>query len=301
MDVPNNLDVHCVVRGQSERTLDLCKYAIKKQGVNEFSISELNLNPFENALKKMIEVASETKATWLLAIDADTIMIEGSIQKLVKRIQSKPQNTLTLQGLVHDRVTGNFRPAGHRIYNSQHLASALFDIPKFGEYLRPETEMISRMESKGFKNYTVRDFFGFHDYEQYYLDLYAKSFNHGLKHRNYSFRIIHRCLNKLEVDTDFHWILMGFIDGYSSISIEKESLKGLFEEDDIKKKIIEKVAITDSKLVEIFASYSKKSKNILKRDLVFNSRIRDWNQDRKDFGFFSGSLKTLYERRFSGK
>jgi hypothetical protein len=127
-----------------------------------------------------------------------------------------PTHFAQIEGLIHDKLLGGYRPAGHRIYRTAHLPAALEALPAPGTELRPEFETLQRLERRGFPSAQCDVVFGIHDYEQYYRDLYRKAFVHAQKHPYWLSGRVAQWRKLAETDPDFAVATRGFLDGFQS-------------------------------------------------------------------------------------
>lgn len=206
------VSVTVVVRSAGERTTDICLALVRSQLPNA-TVSLLELNPFEAALRRCYELGIESRAKWMLTVDADVLLRPGSGAEMLAAAESMPQYFFQLEGRVYDKVTGMYRRAGHRIYRTAMLERALAEIPAFGTQLRPESYTIRNMGEAGFPSRRCAFVVGVHDFEQYYRDLYRKGLLHAAKHGQLIGEMIARCTEKRQDDPDYQVILKGLCDG----------------------------------------------------------------------------------------
>lgn len=211
-------DINVVIRSVGERTVELTRDSILRQGISSENIKIIQITPFEYALKEMMLISLNSNKPLTLALDADVVLSANSIEKLLDYWNKNKSNTFTLQGKLHDKVFGEYRSVGHRLYKTDVFDEAIRIIPKPGERLRPETALIEMLNRRGLRSVTVNKVFGLHGHEQYFRDIYRTAFVHGKKHSSRKKYIIERCLENVERDPDFRVILYGFIDGLTSPS-----------------------------------------------------------------------------------
>jgi len=208
-------DIVLVVRSSDERTVEFST----KQLSNQFPKGNIQLvreQPFEVALRKCYEIGHQSRAKWLITLDADIFVLPGALQKLVAIAEEMPDYYFQTQGRIFDKIFGNYRPAGSRVYRVSLLGSAIKNMPEVGSEIRPETATLKRMSALGHPSRLVGLVTGIHDYEQFYCDLYRKAFVHGQKHSYLAGDLLKRCLKNTKKDSDFIVIWKGFCDGISS-------------------------------------------------------------------------------------
>jgi hypothetical protein len=209
--------VHLVViiRAAGERTSQVCRELLGMQ-IRGDAVEIVNETPFEAALRRTYEIGLQRGAKWTMTLDADVLLREGAVAELVAEAERLPQHFAQIEGLVHDKLTGLFRKAGHRIYRTRLLTKALEALPPSGSQVRPEWTTLQRMEEWGFPSREVSLVVGIHDHEQYYRDVYRKAFVHANKHQVWLADIVSRCKSLRCTDDDFRIALRGLYDGLMS-------------------------------------------------------------------------------------
>ena len=206
-----------VIRSADERTFDACQAILLKQIPKE-CVWVVNERPFEAALRKTYEFGIESHADWLMTVDADVILRKSSVAELMSEAENLPMHYFQIEGLVHDKMTGMYRKAGHRLYRTRYLKTALRQIPDDSVALRPEFTTLQRMDSKGYPSIELNSVYGIHDYKQYYRDFYRKAFIHANKHQIWIPQLIGRWKNLAAHDDDFRIALRGLHDGMMSLA-----------------------------------------------------------------------------------
>src|SRR5262249_84141 len=159
------------------------------------------------------EVAIQRGARWTMTLDADVLLREGAVEHLVAEAEAMPDNFLQIEGRIHDKLTGLYRHAGHRIYRTNYLERALQEIPPVGTEMRPEYATVQRMEELGFPSQQIGLIVGIHDYEQYFRDIYRKAFVHANKHACLLEELVTRWKRLALQDSDFRIALRALYDG----------------------------------------------------------------------------------------
>ena len=278
------IDINVVIRSVGERTVNILKESVLRQQITDADIKIIQVFPFESALREMMNLSLASQKKWTIALDGDTVIFDNAISKLVDAINKLPRSAFTLQGNLYDKIFGEFRPVGHRIYRTEYFQKALQLIPNSGEFMRPETTMIERMTSLGYGHFVHNKVHGLHGYEQYYRDIYRTSFTHGIKHATKGAKILHSSLKKINFDSDYSIVIRGLVDGmittkgvnldastYSEISYKLLAQLGLKEKDAVEELFIEKV------LDNLEFQYRK----ILKENPIFQSNR---------FGYVAGNI-----------
>jgi hypothetical protein len=165
-----------VIRSNGERTKDLCARLLREQIEAEC----IEIAPFTEAVRRCFEIAIEAKADWLLTVDADVLVFPKAVEKMINRTAEMPKQVFHFQGMIRDKLSRKVRNAGHRMYRVKYLPQLL---PLIEDVIRVESNIVRRFRAAGFKSITLDDIFGYHDYEQWYADLYRKASVHAKKHR----------------------------------------------------------------------------------------------------------------------
>jgi hypothetical protein len=214
----NNVVV--VIRSSEERTFEACRELVMKQ-VPVNAVEIVRECPFEKALMRTYELGIRRGAKWTMTLDADVLLRETAVAGLVAEAEKLPDNYLQIEGLIHDKLTGLYRPAGHRIYRTQHLERCLKEIPHEGTEIRPEYETLQRMERLGFPSKRLGLVSGIHDYEQFYRDIYRKAYVHANKHQVWLAEMVTRWKQLTNEDDDFRFALRGLCDGLMALESPK--------------------------------------------------------------------------------
>ncbi|HBJ36515.1 MAG TPA: hypothetical protein DDZ51_17535 [Planctomycetaceae bacterium] len=217
-----NINVFCVIRSAGERTAGACRKLVEAS-LPAGRVAVVELHPFETALQECYRLGIESGATWLLTVDADVLLQPERIPELIRAAEAMPNHYVQLEGRIFDKVFGVFRQAGHRVYRVKLLPLALKSIPKPGSELRPEFSTLQELGRLGHPSRRVATVAGVHDFEQWYRDLYRKSFIHARKHRQDIVALVDRATSLAADDADFRVILKGIWDGLidaRSVSID---------------------------------------------------------------------------------
>jgi len=174
--------VKIIVRTVGERTLGACINAIERQGFDRDEIAVVNSVPFSEALRRSFEIGINVGRDWTFCVDADVILREGSISKMLALAEMMGRDTCEIQGYVLDKFFGGHRPAGNHFYRTEHLGFAISNIPPEGIDIRPEYCMLQSLRSHGLRWEQVPYLVGLHDFYQYYGDIFRKNFVQARKH-----------------------------------------------------------------------------------------------------------------------
>ena len=174
-------DIAVIIRSAGERTRDLCHKLLCDQVLRE-NIVVISEQPFTRALQRSFELGIEMARRWTLCVDADMLLRKTGVQTLLNWAEAAHANVFQAQGNLFDKILGGPRWVSPRLYRTSLLTKALGCIPGDGASLRPETSVRDQMNSLGYSSLHYNSTIGLHDFEQYYRDIYRKSFVHAHKH-----------------------------------------------------------------------------------------------------------------------
>ena len=205
--------VTVVVRAAGERTAEQCRRLLERQ-VSADQLVAIAERPFTQAVRRTFEIGLEHGRPWTLAIDADVLLRDGAVADLVALGEAADPATFEVQGLVLDKLFGTHRGAGNHLFRTELIPLALGLIPPEGRSRRPETFMLNRMRERGHGWRQASTVVGLHDFEQYFRDVYRKSFVHARKHRSRARFFERFWAEKARAgDTDFEVALWGLRAG----------------------------------------------------------------------------------------
>lgn len=187
-DLLNNTSV--IIRSSGERTEGLCRYAIEQNGVPEENIHMIkNVKPFSQALREGYELAIELGKPYTFFVDADSVVKKESLLTIVTAMDRLPENTFSMSVLAYDYLTGTIAPQGPHLYRTKHLKKALLKIPTEQTTKRPETFTKKKMRESGLELVFLDFLTAFHEFEQFYSDIFERVINKTLKSSTFN-RII---------------------------------------------------------------------------------------------------------------
>lgn len=207
---PENVTV--VIRSVGERTAGLCRQMVCQQILDKH-VFMTNISPFAKALKETYEIGLAQNVRWTLAMDADVLLLPGSIGKFIEYAETLIDSVFELEGFIVDKFLPSPRKGGIHLYRTALLEEALSFIQDSFLEIRPETYIKKKMAERGRICQVVEQIVGFHDFEQYYSDIYRKSFVQATKHTKEVNRIIYQWEDLASNDDDFRVALRGFSDG----------------------------------------------------------------------------------------
>ena len=211
MESLNNVTV--VIRSVYERTESTCRRLILEQGVPENAVFVTHESPFSKALTSSLRIGVEQNRVWTFCFDADVLARDGAIRQMIELAEYQPGKTCEVQGYVLDKFFGGPRTAGNHLYRTAFLEHALESIPDEGVAIRPEHHMLEVMQQSGFPWVIVRCLIGIHDDEQYYRDIFRKSFVQAHKHDHLCDLFLEHWRQRAAHDPDYQVALEGFAAG----------------------------------------------------------------------------------------
>ena len=125
---------------------------------------------FPTTLRRCFETAVALDHEWTVTLDGDVLLLPGSGRAIRRLMTRMPTRTGHADVLVHDRVTGQARSAGVRLYRTATMGAALREGDWSGT-LRPETELMSSL-LPAIPWWSPSVLVGLHDHEQYLRDLF---------------------------------------------------------------------------------------------------------------------------------
>lgn len=229
-----------IIRSCGERTTDICYKQLKSQ-VSKIEIVEET--PSYKATQKQYDIAIKSGCKWLISVDADEMIFPGIVEDLISFILTKGKNAYSAYGLIKCKLLLNERDGVPRIYNINHLKKAINFIR---DDIRPDAFICNKMESLGYPQYLLPKLLAYHDYEQYYVDIYRKAYIHAIKFTDLMKEVHKKWEKLLKDDLDYKAALIGYNDGLKHkgvISINRNYF------DD--KKIINKLGFAEKEKLEI--------------------------------------------------
>lgn len=186
------MSFHFCVRSIGERTEELCATAIRAAFPDSSIKFIRGLTPSYKAYRAMFEWAttlqSADPAGWLVAIDADTVMLPGWGAAVTQRSgELSPSTTFKFFFQVFDPIFGVARSRGHHVYQLTWASEALRALeenvaliqggkrpPDFHRdfTLKPESSLRIRMwRRRGLQTVVFPEIIGIHGAEQYLAEV----------------------------------------------------------------------------------------------------------------------------------
>lgn len=175
-----NKSIAIVLRKKNERTFRWCEQIVRKQSKQmEASVHVVEEVPFFQAVLKTFEIGRGLNSTILLAIDADILLFDQAVNKIVSFANDKLNfDTFRVDYFVDDKFRGK-QTAGVHLYSGEYLKDFLFFLESddaVRDSLRPEYDNVKAFSEKRNLGYQIFSPFlvGKHDYCQYYTDIIQK-------------------------------------------------------------------------------------------------------------------------------
>ena len=159
-----------IVRTVGERTRDECIRRARLEG--DVDVIE-GITPFHEVLRATYETGVRYDQDWVPVVDGDVLLKDGVIAQAVHELRYMG-NVFCLDGRTKDKILHTVRRAGIHIYNRRMLEQALEYVK---DSIKPETRAREAMANNhNAYTHVGAIVFGYHDYEQYYRDLYRKAY-----------------------------------------------------------------------------------------------------------------------------
>jgi hypothetical protein len=208
--------VFIVIRAASERTVR-CAKKIAATMVSETDLAIVEESPFEEALRRMCDEGIRAGREWTLVVDADLFVSPIRIKRFVEFARRSHESVFQVQGFILDKLSGIVRNGGPRLYRTSTLSEARAQVPADGESHRPESvDMIEGMQRLGYRSVVAPLVLATHDFEQYYRDIYRKSYAHSIKHPAWIAEVVPFWREAGDADADFRIALHGMWHGINS-------------------------------------------------------------------------------------
>lgn len=190
-----------VIRSIGERTEDFSKFLLEKQ-VDEIYLVK-NVKPMVNMTLMCLKIGVNSKADYMITCDSDVFILPNMVNFMVGEIKKHKRPLIT--GHTKSKFLGK-RQGGIRIWNVSNMKEMINLLEKnddFDKY-RPEAYIHSKI-----KGLLINDVTSYHEYEQYYKDIYEKFINQSIKTKSKSSYIKGFKKHK---DIDFRVAYHGYFD-----------------------------------------------------------------------------------------
>lgn len=208
-------NITAVIRSSGERTTELCRYIICKQlpEKNVFVVSE---SPSTEGTRAVYEQGLKEGRKYTLFVDADQLLLPNAIEFLFNLAESQKYPAFGVKGTVIDKLFMEKRGlgCGPILYYTDAFLDAINYIPDPNQVIRPDSFIINCM--KRYHSYEwVREKqnTAYHDYEQYYSDIFKKMFINAKKMEAKCNQMLSIWDGLAKTDKDFHVCMQGWRAG----------------------------------------------------------------------------------------
>lgn len=222
-------NVTVIVRTVNERTSDLCIHLLTKQ-ISKKNMHIVSESPLSKTVRRTFEISIQENRKWNLIVDADVLIKPNFIEELYAFAEEQNDDVFEIEVQIIDKFLNSAREAGNKLYRTKYLPEAINLIPEPFEAIRPDTHVCQEMEKRNKPQVKTNILMGLHDFEQYYRDIYRKSFIQATKHPEQVEKLIPHWEKMAVSDNDFKIALSGFNTGKKygekvSIDINSEFMK----------------------------------------------------------------------------
>ena len=270
-------DVTVIIRSIGERTEELCRLLILEQGVPEENVVIINERPFSRAMKVSYQTGIDRGLPWTFCVDADVLLSENALAKLLEAAESEGEDLLGLSGSLLDKFFGKKRTAGNHLFSTRHLQRMIDEIlPYEEESIRPESSIIKKLKEEGLKFKKNAAYIGLHDFEQDYKDIARKAFTHSIKHSEYLSEFVSYWKQKADDNLDYNVALYGASKGMlfqGNLKIDISVFNSVYEDviNQFGKKSREMSSFKIRSLKDVFNEMNNSS-NYFYADMVLDKR-----------------------------
>jgi hypothetical protein len=296
-----------IVRSSAERTEGLCLQLIRDQGVEPAQTVVIREAPFARAVRASYEAGIELGRDWTVCVDADMLLIQGSISRILDAAERQTERVFEIQGKILDKFFGGPRDGGIHAYRTSLLPLAIKSIPPSKNTVRPEFETLGSMTERGYFWRRIDALAGLHGFEQYYRDIFRTCFMHARKHQEFAGLFMSYWQEKRAADPDFQIALEGYaraLRSTTSVGIDSQAIfyKEAFEELGVpEKEPLQPDSWSASQLTAFVEQWvvPASCRRYLPDDMMFQgplaSRLRRaWAQLRGKYGAFGAPRLAIY-------
>lgn len=273
---------HFVIRFNNEANIENCKQSILfNQNFAENNITIIQENPFHRALVQMANIEYVSSVKWIIAIDADVILVEDFLDKLLwlVKIINIPK-LLVFQGVVACNLTKEWRDAGLHIYSKDAMLNCGIFLEQTRSDIRPESAWWRVCRNKGYSTLHTCAKLGYHQFFSSDDEYFKQGFNQAIKHKNKGIQILHHNINNIPFTKGFIkglGIKTGFID---NADIVENGASHLMKMDIVSKMIYLQKETKNWEIVANLPRLRTKDKSykmrVLYRIRTFTSVLDNW-------------------------
>lgn len=174
-------DCTIVIRAAGERTEAACVNTVRKQvlalgGDPHRQTIVIRERPFVQAVRRTYEAGIDSGAAWVIAMDADVLLLEDGLKRVIDACATAAPGTFTVTPLVLCRFFHGYCFRGLHLYPGSLLPTALGLIESSGaaDNVRPESTVVRAMDALGHRFEATTTPVGIHDHEQFFRHIYLK-------------------------------------------------------------------------------------------------------------------------------
>lgn len=175
-----------VIRTIGERTEEVCIEIVSRQKGEHEKVSILNEDTHVDAIEKTFMLGLRSDADWLVAIDADMLLLPNGISVIRDEIESCARNVFIAYPAVYDKLY-SIRRWGVSVYRTSMLEELYnaFNELRNKRHLKIEGGAIKAVAKGENKIFYSRKVVALHDFDQYYRDLYRKVYLNTIRNPGY--------------------------------------------------------------------------------------------------------------------
>ena len=177
-----------VIRTVGERTEEVCIELVKRQKEQDESLHVIRENTHAKAVDKTLSIGIDCQSEWLVAIDADMLIIPGALATIRSEIRTSTDNTAIIHPAVVDKLY-RMKRWGLTVYRVSILEQLYkeFQIIRKKQHLKIEGAAIKTIsETYGRDVIFSKSVTAIHDFYQYYKDLYRKAYLNALRNPGFN-------------------------------------------------------------------------------------------------------------------
>lgn len=209
----NMIKLEYVIRTIGERTEDVCIELVRRQKGENEKITIVNETTHVDAIEKTFMLGLQSDAEWLVAIDADMLLVPGGISAIRKEIKSYDADVFVSYPAIYDKLY-SMRRWGVTIYRVsmlEELYEAFKELKK-NHHLKIEGGAVKAVAKGGKKIFQSRNVVALHDFYQYYKDLYRKVYLNTIRNPGYNKKAKKKWAGISSRDADYRVMLQAMND-----------------------------------------------------------------------------------------
>ena len=173
------LQIGAIIRSSGERTTKLCVDSIKQHCLVK-NVKVINESPFQEAMKKGVEVAKQNKFNWYLLVDADAVLIENwrdIVEPILDDIKKNPRKYSKVYEIDFD-IKDRFidKPIQRAVYlvnqKTDYLRMKCLD-KTYGK-TKPEGSIRHEIEKMVYEYIYIKKIIAYHGFMQYKADIFNR-------------------------------------------------------------------------------------------------------------------------------